>query len=136
VLAEIDQKCDALAALCRRYGAVRLEVFGSAARGVGFDPKRSDADFLVTFTPAARNDLAAFADLKEGLEKLLGRPVGLVEREVIEGAGISSGAGPFLKKPNRPWLNCRTGTRCFSSICCSQRVMRDSAWICFNVINY
>jgi uncharacterized protein len=85
MLAEIDQKRDALlAALCRRYGAVRLEVFGSAARVVGFDPERSDADFLVTFTPAARNDLAAFADLKEGLEKLIGRPVDLVEREVIE----------------------------------------------------
>jgi uncharacterized protein len=84
MLTEIDQKRDALAALCHRYGAVRLEVFGSAARGTGFDPGRSDADFLVTFTPAARNDLAAFADLKEGLEKLLGRPVDLVEREVIE----------------------------------------------------
>jgi predicted nucleotidyltransferase len=87
MLTEIDQKRAALAALCRRYGAARLEVFGSAVRGVGFDPDRSDVDFLVTFTPAARNDLAAFADLKEGLEKLLGRPVDLVEREVIEGSG-------------------------------------------------
>jgi uncharacterized protein len=86
MLADIDEKRDALAALCRRYGAARLEVFGSAARGAGFDPDCSDIDFLVTFTPAARNDLAAFADLKEGLEKLLGRPVDLVEREVIEGS--------------------------------------------------
>lgn len=86
MLTEIDQKRAALAALCRRYGAARLEVFGSAARGAGFDSDRSDIDFLVTFTPAARNDLAAFADLKEGLEKLLGRPVDLVEREVIEGS--------------------------------------------------
>jgi predicted nucleotidyltransferase len=86
MLTEIEQKRDALAALCRRYGAARLEVFGSAARGADFDPDRSDADFLVTFTPAARNDLGAFVDLKEGLEKLLGRPVDLVEREVIEGS--------------------------------------------------
>jgi predicted nucleotidyltransferase len=86
MLAEIYQKRAALAALCRRYGAARLEVFGSAARGAGFDPGRSDIDFLVSFTPAARNDLAAFADLKEGLEKLLGCPVDLVEREVIEGS--------------------------------------------------
>jgi uncharacterized protein len=86
MLAEIVEKRDALAALCRRHGAARLEVFGSAARGAGFDPERSDADFLVTFTPAARNDLAAYADLKEGLERLLGRPVDLVEREVIEGS--------------------------------------------------
>jgi predicted nucleotidyltransferase len=65
--AAIDQKRVALAAICRRYGVARLEVFGSAARGGDFDPNRSDADFLVTFKPAARNDLAAFADLKEAL---------------------------------------------------------------------
>ena len=84
MLADIDKKRDALAALCRRYGVARLEVFGSAARGIGFDPDRSDADFLVTFESAARNDLAAFADVKDGLERLLGRPVDLVEREAIE----------------------------------------------------
>jgi len=81
---DIAEKHDALAALCRRYGVARLEVFGSAARSVGFDPSRSDADFLVTFTPAARNDLAAFADFKDALESVLKRPVDLVEREAIE----------------------------------------------------
>lgn len=81
---DISAKRDALAALCRRFGVTRLEVFGSAARGAGFDPKRSDADFLVTFAPAARNDLTAFADLKDALEALLGRPVDLVERETVE----------------------------------------------------
>jgi uncharacterized protein len=82
--ADIVEKRDALAAICRRYGVARLEVFGSAARGARFDPKRSDADFLVTFTPAARDDLAALTDLKDALEKLLGRPVDLVDREAIE----------------------------------------------------
>jgi predicted nucleotidyltransferase len=81
---DIAQKREALAELCRRFGVERLEVFGSAARGAGFDHNRSDADFLVTFKPSARNDLAAFADLKEALERLLGRPVDLVEREAIE----------------------------------------------------
>jgi predicted nucleotidyltransferase len=81
---DIAEKREALAELCRRYGVARLEVFGSAARGVGFDRNRSDADFLVTFKPSARNDLAAFADLKDALEQLLGRPVDLVERETIE----------------------------------------------------
>ena len=38
-----------LTALCRRYGVRRLEVFGSAARAADFDPKTSDADFLVEF---------------------------------------------------------------------------------------
>jgi predicted nucleotidyltransferase len=80
----IDEKRDALGALCRRYGVARLEVFGSAARRAGFDPNRSDADFLVTFTPAARNNLAGFIDLKDALEELLGRSVDLVERETVE----------------------------------------------------
>jgi len=84
VQSDIAEKRDALAELCRRYGVARLEVFGSAARGTDFDRDRSDADFLVTFMASARNDLAAFADLKEALERLLGRPVDLVEREAIE----------------------------------------------------
>jgi len=82
--ADINEKRDGLAALCRRYGVARLEVFGSAARDAGFDSRRSDADFLVTFEPAARNDFARFADLKEALEKLLGRQVDLVDREAVE----------------------------------------------------
>lgn len=82
--ADIDQKRDALAVLCRRYDVARLEIFGSAARAADFDALHSDLDFLVTFTPATRNDLAAFADSKEALEGLLGRRVDLVEREAIE----------------------------------------------------
>lgn len=73
-----------IADICRRYGVRRLEVFGSAARGADFDLKRSDADFLVTFTPEARFDFVAFADLKDALEALLGRPVDLVDRAAIE----------------------------------------------------
>jgi hypothetical protein len=70
-------------ALCR-HGVTRLEVFGSAVRSADFDLTRSDADFLVTFSAEARNDLAAFADFKEPLEALLGRSVDLVEREAEE----------------------------------------------------
>lgn len=81
---EIAEKRDALAALCRRYGVTRLEVFGSASRGTDYGIERSDMDFLVTFSNETRNDLAAFVDLKEALEALLGRPVDLVEREAIE----------------------------------------------------
>ena len=59
---------------------VRLEVFGSAARGTDFDPKTSDADFLVEFDPAS--ELPPFHrhfDLVEALRNALGRPVDLVE---------------------------------------------------------
>lgn len=44
-------KKEEIAAICRRYGVERLEVFGSAARATDFDPDRSDADFLVVFKP-------------------------------------------------------------------------------------
>ena len=67
-----------VAELCRQVGARRLDVFGSAARGE-FDPESSDLDFLVELDalPPARYASAFFA-LKEGLEKLFGRPVDLV----------------------------------------------------------
>jgi predicted nucleotidyltransferase len=82
--AEVAEKRDALIALCRDFGVARLEVFGSAARGEDFDRAASDADFLVTFTPSARDDFAGFSDFKAALEALLHRPVDLVERPAIE----------------------------------------------------
>jgi uncharacterized protein len=81
---DLAEKRQALAALCRRFGVERLEVFGSAARGDDFDSRRSDADFLVSFLPAVRNDFSTFADFKAALEALLGRPVDLVERQAVE----------------------------------------------------
>ncbi|MDB5399856.1 MAG: uncharacterized protein QOF70_4624 [Acetobacteraceae bacterium] len=80
----IEENRAEIALLCRRYGVRQLEVFGSAARGTDFDPKRSDADFLVTFSAETRYDFAGFADFKDALEALLGRPVDLVEREAVE----------------------------------------------------
>lgn len=80
----IAEKRAALIALCRRFGVARLEVFGSAARGLDFDPRRSDADFLVTFAPETRDNLEAFEDFRAALEELLGRKVDLVERPAIE----------------------------------------------------
>ncbi|MBL8666338.1 MAG: nucleotidyltransferase domain-containing protein [Rhodospirillales bacterium] len=82
--ADIAGKRADIAALCRRYGVRRLDVFGSAARGGDFDPANSDADFLVTFAERSPTGFAAFLDFKEALEALLGRPVDLVEREAVE----------------------------------------------------
>jgi predicted nucleotidyltransferase len=70
--------------LCRRFGVARLEVFGSAARGVDFDPAGSDADFLVEFDPTADiAPLEQFFGLAQALELLLGRAVDLVERGAV-----------------------------------------------------
>lgn len=75
----IEQQRAEIAHLCRRHGIRRLEVFGSAARGVDFDPASSDADFLVEFDPSAKKGLDNYYALKADLETLLGRAVDLVE---------------------------------------------------------
>lgn len=76
----IRQNQDAIGRLCREYGVRRLEVFGSAARGVDFDPARSDVDFLVEVDPRRRTPftMADYMDFREALSALLGRPVDLV----------------------------------------------------------
>ena len=74
----IQDKLDAIEALCRRFHVARLEVFGSAA-GDDFDPDTSDLDFLVEFQ---RVDVMNMADqyfgLLEDLQVLFARSVDLV----------------------------------------------------------
>jgi hypothetical protein len=82
--AAIAEKQEELAEICRRYDVVRLEVFGSAARGMDFDPKTSDADFLVEFsrrdTPATLDE---YFDFRDALCRTLDRPVDLIESGAI-----------------------------------------------------
>jgi len=81
----IDHRRAEIAELCRRYGVRRLAVFGSAARGVDFDPVASDADFLVDFEPGIDlPPLEQFFGLASALERLLGRPVDMVETGSIK----------------------------------------------------
>lgn len=81
---EIEKHRETLTALCHRYGVVRLEVFGSAARGGDFDPTRSDADFLVEFDEdSGLSALDQFLGFSEALQRLLGRPVDLVEASAV-----------------------------------------------------
>ena len=82
---EIADKKEELVELCRRHEVVRLEVFGSAARGVDFDPISSDADFLVEFNP--ENDLISlreYFNFADALRETLDRPVDLVELSAIK----------------------------------------------------
>jgi hypothetical protein len=76
---------DALPNLCRRFSVRRLDVFGSAATGLGFDAERSDLDLLVTFEPLPPPNYAdAYFGLHEALEALAGRPVDLVTEAALE----------------------------------------------------
>ncbi|MBK9698301.1 MAG: nucleotidyltransferase domain-containing protein [Propionibacteriaceae bacterium] len=66
--------------VCERYGVVRLEVFGSVARGVTH--LESDIDLLYTLGPGVRLGWA-IEDLAEELSVVLGRPVDLVSRRAL-----------------------------------------------------
>ncbi len=75
----IAERKSEIAALCKRFGVARLEVFGSSARGEDFDPARSDVDILVAFDPATGiPNLDRYFGLKAALADLFGRPVDLV----------------------------------------------------------
>ena len=79
----VEAKRPEIEALCRRFGVRRLDVFGSAL-GDTFDPTSSDVDVLVDFDVRAGFDyVGSYFGLKEGLERLLGRPVDVVSATSI-----------------------------------------------------
>lgn len=73
-----------IAALCRRYGVRRLDLFGSAT-GDRFDPEQSDLDFVADF---ADTDVPGYAfryiDFAEALEALFDREVDVVTEGSIK----------------------------------------------------
>ncbi len=76
----IAERRNELVTLCQRFRVRRLEIFGSAAGGGTFDPRRSDLDFLVAFadlSPTERFD--TFFGLHDALARLFQRPIDLVE---------------------------------------------------------
>lgn len=81
-MSDIAHNGTQIAALCRKLGVVRLDVFGSAGRG-DLGPQ-SDVDVLVRFDRTSGGLFARYFDLKEGLEALFGRPVDLVVEDAIK----------------------------------------------------
>ena len=74
--AAIADKREEPVELCRRYRVARLDVFGFAARGTGFDPETSDADFLVEFRlDNGRAPLRQYLDFAEEVRQAPDRPV-------------------------------------------------------------
>ena len=81
---------DSIAALCRRHGVTRLEVFGSAADGSFDAGRRSDYDFIARFGEAGDESLARrFLAFGDALEQVLGRKVDLMTDHEI--------ANPYLR---------------------------------------
>ena len=77
----LDKK-DQIASACERNNVARLDVFGSAARGVDFAPELSDVDFLVEFAAAGGDD--RYLTLKEECERILQRQVDLLDRKALD----------------------------------------------------
>lgn len=78
----LEHNRQAIATLCRKYGVLKLEVFGSAARG-DFDSAQSDVDFFFEFDPDPTAIADRFFGLAEDLERLLGRKVDLVSSQDV-----------------------------------------------------
>lgn len=75
----IDQ--ERLAALCRRLHVVKLELFGSRAKGTARPD--SDVDLLVTFATGHTPGLEFFG-MPEEFVAIFGHPVDLLTRRTVE----------------------------------------------------
>jgi predicted nucleotidyltransferase len=75
---DIINHADKISGLCRKFGVVRLDVFGSAARS-DFDPVSSDIDLVAHFARTSEPGYAdRYLDFAESLEALFGRKVDLL----------------------------------------------------------
>lgn len=90
MVAVLESKRDAIAALCRKHGVVRLHVFGSALRD-DYRPNESDVDFLVEFGAMTGHAKAhAYFDLLDELSALLDAKVDLVMVGAVKNRYIAS----------------------------------------------
>jgi predicted nucleotidyltransferase len=80
---DVTEHLAEIAALCRRFGVQRLDLFGCAATGA-FDPTTSDLDFVATFANTHVPGYAArYLDFADALEALFGRPVDVLTENMI-----------------------------------------------------
>jgi hypothetical protein len=86
----LEDKRDAIAQACARYGVSRLDVFGSALRG-DFRPGESDLDLLVEFAPMDPHALVdAYFGLLDELRALLGIEVDLVMADAVKNRFVAA----------------------------------------------
>ena len=78
----VHERRDEILALVKKYGATRIRLFGSVARGE--DQPHSDIDFLVEFPkdkPFSEDDLSFVGELQQMFGK---RPVDVVRLEMVD----------------------------------------------------
>ena len=71
---------DRLAEICRRFGVVELDLFGSAARGTATES--SDVDVLYVLAPGSGLGFSVNR-LEDELASVFGRPVDLVSKRAL-----------------------------------------------------
>lgn len=77
---ELHNKKQQIISAAHKYGASEVQVFGSVARGT--ETESSDVDFLVSL-PRGYDMFKQRIPLKEELEVLIGREVGLIVKHEI-----------------------------------------------------
>ena len=83
VLERLALQRAALEALCLANGVRRLAVFGSVVRD-DFDPSTSDVDVILRIdAPSCPAYLDRYFAIKEGLERMTGRPVDLLTESSV-----------------------------------------------------
>lgn len=89
IIATLEDKREAVNAVCRKFGVARLYVFGLAVRG-DFRLGESDIDFVVEFGPADGHSKAhAYFDMLDELRELLGTEVDLVMAGAVKSRYIA-----------------------------------------------
>jgi predicted nucleotidyltransferase len=106
----IEQKKDEIAALCRKYGVRRLDIFGSAVTEA-FDPSASDLDFIVTGERPEDGILYRYVDLADELESLFGRDVDLLTERSIGNPEFRA-AVDRLRTPIYGWHSITAASAC------------------------
>ena len=96
---------DKISGLCRKFGVVRLDVLGSAARS-DFDPVSSDIDLVASFARTSEPGYAdRYLDFAESLEALFGRKVDLLTPGAIRNPRLAETikreSVPIYEKPPR-----------------------------------
>ncbi len=79
---QIDIPHKAIAAFCKKWKIVQLDIFGSVLRD-DFRPD-SDVDVLVAFEAGVEWSFEQWLDMICELESIFGRSVDLVERRLVE----------------------------------------------------
>lgn len=82
MISAVPVDVQAIARACEAHGVKRLRIFGSVL-GDRFDRENSDVDFLVDFFPGRGGLFHDYFELKQELERIVGRHIDLVDAGAV-----------------------------------------------------